>query len=1412
VLFEISWEVCNKVGGIHTVISTKARTATERFGDDYIAVGPWRLSESERQVPFDDEPGHEAFCESCRSQGIPVRVGRWRIPGRPRTILVEFSGLYDHKDDVLARMWEDHQVDSLSGGWDYVEPVLFGHAAGMVVELWWEEYLAPRHRRCVVQAHEWLTASALLHAKSRLPAAGTVFTTHATMLGRALSSIGQSPQAGLGDATAAELAETHHVVAKHSLEGACARAVDVFTTVSPITGDEATLLHGRAPDLLVPNGIDLEVLDEVAGPSPRDAVRERLQREAGLFLDEDVSDAALLCISGRYEFHNKGLDVLLEALARLNGKEGRRIVLFVLVPAGNSGLRSEVLERREKGIAALGTLGGPVGLSTHHLFDEENDPLHLHCRRFGIDNAPGSRVKVVQVPIYLGPKDGFLDEPYEAVLRALDYSAFPSYYEPWGYTPQESLAVGVPTITSDYAGFGRWVLAEGLGADAGVTVLPRVRRAYADVVADLADVIDGAVGTGRKRKAPVVDPATCRETAARTSWQDLFENYEKAYAMALESVQRRAEAGAAAPVRPKLMLDVQRPKEATPRLTTFDVGTALPRALKPLERLAANLWWCWDPEAPALFADLSPETWERCGRNPVALLEQVPGAVLQARAADPAYQARVERVAERLHAYLAGERGVSLANGNEDEVRLSLEHPVAYFSAEFGLHESLRTYGGGLGILAGDHLKSASDLGLPLVGVGLFYRMGYVKQRLTAAGEQTQVDLENDPRLLPLECVRTAEGAPLEVQLQLPGRELHLRAWRVRVGRVSLYLLDANTPSNRDEDRDITRGLYGGDQEARLLQELVLGRGGERLLRRLGIRPAAYHINEGHAAFLMPERVSRLVGEEGLTFDAAREFVRSTTVFTTHTPVPAGHDRFDETLMRRYFSDVEDSVGVPWERFYDLGRAEDGTFNMTYLALSFASEVNAVSRLHGKASRALLKPFWPGLLEPEVPVRTITNGVHLSTWTHPLVREALGADPERPLTGGAVREGAGRVDTARLWEAHRALKRDLLARARVNLERSFLERSDSPAVLHRMLTGLDEEALLVGFARRFAPYKRANLVFQDVDRLARLLADEERPVRVLFAGKAHPRDQQGLDLLRQVAAHARDENLVGKVFFLEDYDMGLARALVQGVDVWLNTPTRMLEASGTSGMKAAANGVLNLSIADGWWPEAADGTNGWTIGGDRVYENQALQDELDGTVLLRLLEEEVVPLYFERDEDGLPREWIARMVRVLETVPPVFNTDRMVEEYLDTAYRKLGLAYFRHGRDRRALSKERAQEVQRIRRGFSAVKVTEAHRADLEAIRVGEPIDAHVDLDLGALQPADVRVELVLGRSGPDGLHDVRAVELTPTSKKAAAEGAVRFEGAHRVEASGRYVQGLRIRARHEEASGGPLRDLVFWV
>jgi starch phosphorylase len=692
----------------------------------------------------------------------------------------------------------------------------------------------------------------------------------------------------------------------------------------------------------------------------------------------------------------------------------------------------------------------------------------------------------------------------------------------------------------------------------------------------------------------------------------------------------------------------------------------LPASLAGLERLAYNLRWTWNRETRDVFRALDAEEWRRTRHNPVQLLRHMDREMLRAAAANESVVASVERASADLDAYL-GQRNVS------DGPRR-----VAYLSAEFAITECIRVFSGGLGVLAGDHLKSASDLGLPLVGVGLLYRDGYFSQHVDARGWQYETYRQLDPSLLPLRAETTARGTPLLVQIPFPGRDVHARVWRADVGTVPLYLLDTDLATNTPADRHITDRLYGGDNEHRVKQELILGVGGVRALAALGHVIEVFHLNEGHAVFAILERVREFVRRDGLDFSAALASATRETVFTTHTPVEAGHDYFSDELMRRYFGEWAVEVGVEWDRFFALGATTEvhraGLFCMTALALRSAHARNGVSRLHGVVSRQMWHGLWSSSSTDAVPIGHVTNGVHLPSWVGPHMSAFYTETIATDWQGNSGAVDWTRIRSARaegLWEAHEHERARLAERFGTLLADQARTRGEE---FDEAVAAIRPDALTITFARRFATYKRATLLLRDRERLARLVGNPERPVQFIFAGKAHPRDDGGKHLLRDVFELARRPPFVGRVFFVENYDIELARYLVRGSDVWLNVPRRPYEASGTSGMKSAANGGLNISIADGWWAEAWterntwDAPMGWVIGGTDHFD-PAEQDAADAASLFDTLESEVVPSFFERDADGLPLAWIARMRAAIGQITPFFNTDRMVAEYASRYYR-----------------------------------------------------------------------------------------------------------------------------------------------
>jgi glycogen phosphorylase len=689
-----------------------------------------------------------------------------------------------------------------------------------------------------------------------------------------------------------------------------------------------------------------------------------------------------------------------------------------------------------------------------------------------------------------------------------------------------------------------------------------------------------------------------------------------------------------------------------------------------LAALARNLWWSWDNETVGLFRELDPLLWRDCDHNPIALLQQMSIRQIEARVSHLALHGRINHVYRRMQEYLRSKHTWGSRHASVLGAR-----PVAYFSAEFGLHESIPIYSGGLGILAGDHLKSASDLGVPLVGIGLYYDQGYFRQRLDDRGWQHEEYLNVDSRVLPIQPAMR-DGVPITIDLDTRTGRIVARVWQIVVGRTVLLLLDSNVEGNSPEDRLLTARLYGGDQRVRVRQELLLGVGGVKALAALGIAPGVVHLNEGHSAFAAFELVRMRIEMEGIDAGEAMRRDAAQLVFTTHTPVPAGHDRFSPDLIEEHLGPLRDALGLSYDAFMSLGRVNPGDhgeeFCMTVLALKVCRRANAVSSLHGQVSRAMWIPLYPGLRDDHIPIGHITNGVHVPTWLAPQMRDIydrhLGADwPGRAAEAGFW-EGIDAVDDGEIWETHQTLKTRLIDFTRRRAVAQAERRGEPQATLEQLRRALNLDALTVGFARRFATYKRANLFLQDIEALTALITHAQMPVQLIFAGKAHPQDSPGKEVLQQIAELTRDPRFVGKVVFIEDYDVNVGRHLVQGVDVWLNNPRRPLEACGTSGQKVVLNGGLNLSVLDGWWAEAYDGLNGFAIGLGETHSSTTLHDLRDAEALVTVLREKVVPIYYDRDRDGLPREWIARMKRAIRTLGWRFSADRMVMDYVLKGY------------------------------------------------------------------------------------------------------------------------------------------------
>jgi len=831
-----------------------------------------------------------------------------------------------------------------------------------------------------------------------------------------------------------------------------------------------------------------------------------------------------------------------------------------------------------------------------------------------------------------------------------------------------------------------------------------------------------------------------------------------------------------------------------------------------LKELAHNLHWSWNHDTIELFRQLDPDLWNDTYHNPVRMLGTVRQEKLVLAARDEGFLAQLRRAYHELHDYLSGQTWFSTRYGANATTR------IAYFSMEFGLTECLPIYSGGLGILAGDHLKSASELGIPLVGVGLLYQQGYFRQYLNADGWQQETYPDNDFYNLPIQLETDDAGKPVLVSVDFPERKVALRIWRVNVGRVPLYLLDTNTPENQPRDRKITYQLYGGDEETRIQQEIVLGIGGLRALRALGIEAAVCHMNEGHAAFLALERIRHAMGRDGLTFEEAFELVRAGTVFTTHTPVPAGIDIFDPQLVEKYFHGFYEQLGLSRDEFIGYGRWNSKNpyeqFNMALLRFGPPAGANGVSRLHGEVSRRMWQSNWPNVPLSEVPIESITNGIHTRSWISQemsaLLSRYLGPNWLRKPGDQTVWKNVERIPDVELWRIHERRRERLVAFTRARLADQLRRRGTNAKEIETAFETLGPETLTIGFARRFATYKRATLLLRDPERLKRLLLNEERPVQFVFAGKAHPRDNQGKELIKQLVHFGRQEGVRRRFVFLEDYDMSVARYLVQGVDVWLNTPQRPLEASGTSGMKVVPNGGLNLSVLDGWWVEGYETETGWAVGAGEEYNEPAYRDEVESKSLFDVLENEVVPLFYDIGSGDLPRKWIARVKSSMTRLAPVFNTNRMVREYTERFYVRAWEGWDALSADGHAKAREVARWKQWIRAHWDHVKIVRAS-IEREEIQAGTTLRVEAEVDLGQLRQEDVVVQVYSGPLDSD-YNITEGSARTMRCVEQGKNGVCRYSGFIPCDESGLFGYLVRVMPHHPDLNGHFGLEMMRWI
>ncbi len=1347
-LFEVSWEVCNKVGGIYTVISSKAKSLMEKY-DNLIMIGPDLAKDDEGYKEFiEDKTLYESWRINAGKNGLKFRIGNWNTVGKPIAILVDFTSLFQEKNTILSHFWEKYKLDSLKGEWDYIEPVMFGYAAAQIIESFYKYHMLQRET-VLAHFHEWMTGSGILYLKEKTPGIGTIFTTHATILGRTIAGNNMPLYSKLSEYNPQALANKFNITAKYSLERISAEQADVFTTVSEITANECKYLLQKEVDQVTPNGFEdnfVPIQNEFN--IKKELTRSKLIEVSEAVLGYKLSENPIFIInSGRYEFKNKGIDVFIKALHKLSLENlSKEIIAYVAVPAGTKGVNN-IVKRRLEGES----FESIPEISTHELSAPNHDPLIRTMRELGMSNSKDSKVKIIFSPVYLDGNDGIFNLKYYDFLLGFHLSVFPSYYEPWGYTPMESLAYHVPSVTTTLAGFGVWIKDKITEENPGAFVIKRTDDNDDEVVDKLKNIIGKFIHLELPQF--MMSCIHAKELSKLALWKNLIENYTKAYDIAIEKTEKRQDDFGEFLSFEEQGVKFEELDSIKPQWKKIFIKPNLPNKIAFLEELSKNIWWTWNKDAEALFKEIDIDLWEKTKYNPVELLEKLNIRELKRLSTDKSFIKKLNAVEKSFRKYMNVKKPVD---------------KIAYFSMEFGLHDTVKIFSGGLGILAGDYMKESSDSNFNMVGVGLLYRNGYFTQKITLLGDQISTLSPQRFTHLPVIPVLDSKGDRVKVSISLPGRVLFAQVWKINIGRNILYLLDTDIEENSFDDRKVTSQLYGGGQNMRLIQEILLGICGVRLLDKLDIKPNLVHINEGHAALTGIERLRNYIEKDNLDFNLAKEMVRTSSLFTTHTPVPAGHDAFSEDLVRAFLPNYNEKLNISWDEFMGLGRLnpEDkySKFSMSILAAKLSQEMNGVSKIHGEVSKKMFDNLYPGYFAQESHIDYVTNGVHLPFWIgskwSQFYKEALDNNYIEDQLNKDIWNKIYDIEDKKIWELRNFYRSKLITYLRSRLKKEMMDRNESPRVIFNSIDGLRDDVLTIGFARRFATYKRALLIFKNIDRLRELVNNPERPVQLIFAGKAHPNDKAGQDLIKRVIEYSKSPEFIGKIFFVENYDITLAKYLVQGVDVWLNNPTRPLEASGTSGEKAIMNGVLNLSVLDGWWAEGYVEGAGWALKEERTYENQEFQDTLDALTIYNIIEDEIQEKFYSRDEKDIPEKWVAMIKKNIAEIVPNFTMKRMIEDYNNKFYKKQISRTKDLANNDFKIAKEILEWKKKVIENWDEITIIASEYPDsnVRPLALGEKFNVKLKLNLNQLKAKDIGVEILLGRKKEDDTEDLMFV------------------------------------------------------